>query len=426
MRVTVKKPGTCLLMSLTFLSLTACGGLKDILAPEAYPVTQSDVAVASEPSRASSDQLDNSRNRVESSEQIDFPQLPEPLPDQVSGSRPAPELGTNPLPPDYRSNDEGNVDRDDLTKRMTGGVTSNGLVYTSSSTDELLNFLRWRNEKVDPVTRNSNMQAAASVREAIFSRDHFSDEIFLTLKVSDGGKDTQAYNLAGFLGQDKAAQLRRVRSANGEITTGTRPIEGTAKCVDFDGGCENIFVRLKIGEKGSSAIINVVFRNSVADVFFDFPVEKSDNPDYMEIKDFVLNTVRKYDTSDKIKSVHMSSWEVVNGRSEVKVFIRGFNNELLAFGAPLLAPETGTRVNLRLSRIAREQHADLDLGPGIETKLNYANMIGDGRLVANNGLGQVRMAFKLRNLSGHQQNHFTATFMRRIKPIVDLTNDHLK
>jgi hypothetical protein len=396
-------------MSLACSSLLACGGLKDILAPETAPTVKSEVAMLNETSEA-----------------VDFPPLPEPLPDQVSGGWPAPALGTNPLPPDYRSNDEGNVDRDDLTKRMTGGVTWNGLVYTSSSTDELLNFLRWRNEKVDPVTRSYNMEAAASVREAIFSWDHFSDEIFVTLKVSEKGGDSVAYNLSGSLGQEKAAQLKWVRSANGEITTGVRPIEGSVKCVDFDGGCESIFVRLKIGEKGSSAIINVVFRNSIADVFFDFPVENSDNAAYMEIKDFVLNTVKKLETKDKIKSVRMSSWEVVNGRAEVKLFIRGFNNELLAFGAPLLAPETGTRVNLRLSRIAKEQQADLDLSPGVETKLNYANMISDGRLVANNGLGQVRIALKMRNISSDQQNHFTATFMRRIKPIVDLTNDQLK
>ena len=409
MRFASKKPGTILLMSLACSSLLACGGLKDILAPETAPTVKSEVAMLNETSEA-----------------VDFPPLPEPLPDQVSGGWPAPALGTNPLPPDYRSNDEGNVDRDDLTKRMTGGVTWNGLVYTSSSTDELLNFLRWRNEKVDPVTRSYNMEAAASVREAIFSWDHFSDEIFVTLKVSEKGGDSVAYNLSGSLGQEKAAQLKWVRSANGEITTGVRPIEGSVKCVDFDGGCESIFVRLKIGEKGSSAIINVVFRNSIADVFFDFPVENSDNAAYMEIKDFVLNTVKKLETKDKIKSVRMSSWEVVNGRAEVKLFIRGFNNELLAFGAPLLAPETGTRVNLRLSRIAKEQQADLDLSPGVETKLNYANMISDGRLVANNGLGQVRIALKMRNISSDQQNHFTATFMRRIKPIVDLTNDQLK
>jgi hypothetical protein len=409
MRFASKTPGTILLMSLACSSLLACGGLKDILAPETAPTVKSEVAMLNETSEA-----------------VDFPPLPEPLPDQVSGGRPAPALGTNPLPPDYRSNDEGNVDRDDLTKRMTGGVTWNGLVYTSSSTDELLNFLRWRNEKVDPVTRSYNMEAAASVREAIFSWDHFSDEIFVTLKVSEKGGDSVAYNLSGSLGQEKAVQLKWVRSANGEITTGVRPIEGSVKCVDFDGGCESIFVRLKIGEKGSSAIINVVFRNSIADVFFDFPVENSDNAAYMEIKDFVLNTVKKLETKDKIKSVRMSSWEVVNGRAEVKLFIRGFNNELLAFGAPLLAPETGTRVNLRLSRIAKEQQADLDLSPGVETKLNYANMISDGRLVANNGLGQVRIALKMRNISSDQQNHFTATFMRRIKPIVDLTNDQLK
>ena len=425
MRVSVKNRGVLFLTVLTMSGLSACGGMKDILAPETDQVVQSKVSLAPGASGVPVKEKEGVPSKNQTSEESEFPQLPEPLPDQVSDNKPAPALGTNPLPPDYRSNDEGNVDRDDLTKRMTGAVTPNGMVYTSSSTDELLNFLRWRNEKVDPTTRQMNMDPAASVQSAIFSWDRFSDEVFVTLKVTEG-RNTVVYNLAGFVGHEKATSLNRVRSANGELTTGLRSIEGTVKCVDFDGGCDNIFVRLKIGEKGSSAIINVVFRNSVADVFFDFPVEKSDNWEYMEIKDFVLNTIRRYETKDKIKSVRMNSWEVVNGRSEVKLYVRGDNNELLAFAAPLLAPESGTRVNLHLSRVAKDTESDLDLNSEVETKLNYANMISEGRLVANNGLGQVRIALKMRPISGHQKNYFTATFMRRIKPIVDLTDDNLK
>ncbi|MNL40579.1 hypothetical protein D3C87_1629380 [compost metagenome] len=122
----------------------------------------------------------------------------------------------------------------------------------------------------------------------------------------------------------------------------------------------------------------------------------------------------------------MSSFEVVNGRSGVTLAIEGLNKELLAFAGPLLAPEAGTAVNVTLSRVKQDREDTLDLLAAGKNKLNFANWIGQARMVANNGLGQVRLALKMRKRGNYKQDQFAVTFMRTINPIVDLTDDNLQ
>lgn len=423
---------------LASLSITACGKKKDLITPPPAPPQQ-------QPSQSQQPQQGAPQEDPKGNKPLDGNLgggVPDPKsnppspsnsgepsnPPDVVDTLPLSESGTNQLPPDYKSNDPKNATLDSLNKRMTGGVTQDGLVYTSSSTDELLNFLRARNEKVDASTRRLNLEAAASVKSAMMSVDPLSGDAVITLKIQEG-KEVKVYNVAGVSSYGEPASLvRPVRAGNGELTTGTRPLDGKLKCLDLDGGCETTFVRLKIGATGSSAILNLVFRNSSADVYFHLPAVNahSDNPEFLLLQDFVLNSIQKINTSDKIKSVRMSSWEVVNGRSGVTFVVKGYNDELLAFAGPLLAPEAGTGVKINLSRLAKDQEDSLDLISLNNTKLNYANYISEARMVANNGLGQVRVALKMRKRGAYAQDQFTVTFMRRIKPLVDLTDDNLK
>ncbi|MEN0059109.1 MAG: hypothetical protein AAGB31_09775, partial [Bdellovibrio sp.] len=334
--------------------------------------------------------------------------------------------GITSLPSDYRSDDVNNVTRDGLTKRLTGGATSDGMVYTSTSTDDLLSYLRARNERVDANTRRINLDAAASVVSAKMIVDNFTNDVVVTLKIQEG-RDVNVYNVAGSKNEDGAAStLYSVRNGNGERTTGSRALSGTLKCVDLDGGCETTFVRLKMGTTGSSAIINVVFRNSSADLYFQLPGEYSDNAEYLMLREYIHNTILRKNTSEKVQSVRMGSWEVVNGRSGVTLSLKGGNNELLAFSGALLAPEGGTGVNLPLARLAQDEVEGLDLVSLGNTKLNYANWIGDARMIANNGLGQVRISLKMRKRGTYAQDRFAVTFMRKIKPLVELTDENLK
>lgn len=347
------------------------------------------------------------------------------LPPPVVDSQPIPSAPQE-VPNEYVANDANNVERDEFGKRYTGGVASDGLLYTSTSTDDLLTFLRARNKRVGEQSRRANLQAAASVVYAKMSVDSMSGDGIVTLKVQEGGQ-VVVYNLAGSAFAGPANPLRLVRAGNGERTTGTRSLSGTWKCVDFDGGCENVFVRMTIGDSPDSAVINVVFRNSKMDLWFSLPGQNSGNPEYLRLHELAINTIKRNLNSDnRLKSATMSSWEVVNGRSGVTLMMKARNGELLGFAGPLLAPEAGTGVNIRLSRLATDREDSLDLFNTNATSLNYQNYIGDARLVANNGLGQVRIAIKMRKRVSFAQDQFAITLMRRIKPIVELNDENLR
>jgi hypothetical protein len=288
--------------------------------------------------------------------------------------------------------------------------------------------LRARNQRVDQSTRQANLAAAGSVQFAQLSVESMSNDAIVTLKIKEQGT-VKVYNLAGGLEEGVATRLRSVYSGNGTVTTGTRAITATAKCLDLDGGCETTFVRVKIGEENCSAIINVVFRKSVSDLYFNFAAKSgdSDNREFLILRDFFMNTIKnEKHTENKIAVANMSSWEVVNGKSGAALSMLGLNNEFLAFGVKLVAPEAGTSVNLPASRIAKDADDSLDLLSLNQYGLNYANTVGEARLIANNGLGQVRIMIKMRKRANYPQDKVAITFMRRIKPLVDLNDDNLK
>ncbi len=325
------------------------------------------------------------------------------------------------VPESYNSANPQAVNTESVAKRFTGGVGENGLLYTSSSTDTLMSYLRARNSKVDAVSRKMNLAAAASVVSAKLSVDKSTQDVLVSLKIKEGS-EVRNYALAGTRAEGESNRLLKVGTAG---LPGVRDMQGTIKCLDLDGGCETTFVRLQIGSAGSSAIINVIFRDSLANIHVDFLKEQSSTYEFLVLKEFFVNSIKKVQHIDnKIKEARMSSYEVVNGKAEAVLSIEGLNNELIAFSAPLLSPEVGSSINVGMSRVASlSEMTDL---MGSTPKLNYANSIASGRVLANNGLGQVKTVLKLRQGAQQAADQIVVTFARKIKPLVDLTDDNLK
>ena len=429
-------------------SMTACGAKKDVVsAPPAPQQTEPTVTGDTEstdgtlggglPAPYNGDDGEDSEGGNDGTLPPapippDDPYSPNPIPDSTPDEDSGDDEGEDYTPPPsdsdsipgYVSNDPKSFDRSPI-KRLTGGKTSDGSVYTSTSTDQLLTYLQQRNSRVNHESRTLNIAAARSVEFAQLSAEKRSNEVTITLKVREGD-DLRVYNLAGALKKRSGAtEVHSVDFANGYETTGRREISGTLKCVDADGGCENVFARLRIGTSPKAAIFNVIFRSSTADVYFSLPGKFSDSREYARIREMVHNSIKKKDSSNRLRAVKMNSWEVVHGRSGVSLHMLAYNDEYLGFSGPLLAPESGTGVDLRLGRLSSIPEGVDDLRNSGEVKLNYANYIGDARLVGNNGLGQLRIALKMRKRDGYKPEVFRITLMRQIKPIVELTDDNL-
>lgn len=306
----------------------------------------------------------------------------------------------------YNPDSPKSLDIQSIEKKLTGGTGEGGIVYTSSSTDDIHNFLRARSQRVNEESRRLNAEASGSVLSANLTESAGVSTV--TLRVREG-EYTKVYQLAGRAAGPKGGALK-VTAAS----TGTRPVDGTLACLDADGGCETSFARVRLGETGANGIINIIFRKSEAAVHFNLPKERSGSVDYENMREFILNTSRDVRTDNKIVDVRMSSWEITGGRAGVDLSLVGGNGEYIGYSVPLIARPEGTYVTTAATKIANTQGRKL------------AETVESARLIANNGLGQVRLAIKMKSRGGSAQDEFKVTFMRVMKPLIQLDEKNFK
>ncbi|UYL07215.1 hypothetical protein B9G69_009160 [Bdellovibrio sp. SKB1291214] len=315
----------------------------------------------------------------------------------------------------YVDNNPANIESSKYGKRLTGARSNEGLLYTSSASDDTLDVLRG--------LKRDQFGLSASVTDAKLKFDSISGQSVITLSVQENGFP-RIYNLVGDSSMDNENQIVRLRAArggNGTNTTGSMPINGTLQCLDLDGGCQTTLVKVDLGFSGSASHIDIVFRQSVADLHFVLPEHGSGNPEYDVMEELALNTYKYKQGDNRVKTSYMHSWEVANGRAGFSVVLRTYTNELLAYSGPLVSPESGNTTNIVLKPLKKDPTQDDD-GISNGGKLGLQNMIGEARLTANNGLGQLRIVFKMRKLARHKQDVFAIVFMRRSKPVIDLND----
>ena len=405
------------------LALSACGEKKEARGSQPVETPKSTTTV---------DETSGAGGGIE----LPGPQAPEANPTPAGEPLPAPEAPAvdnsrdlkDPLDEDsgYEPVDPASIEKADYQKRYTGMTGEDDLLYTGSSTDYLLTYLRLRNEdpNLDAGVKARNLQAAQSVRAVNLSRDEFSGDVVVTLKIREG-LNLKNYVFAGGLSDGETiSSLRLVKGRNGLKTTGEQSITGKIKCLDDDGGCETMFARLVIGDQpGTRAAVAIVFRESLADIRASLS-KSTGSPEYENIRNFWINSHNEANTDHKLKKAVLKSFEIVNGRSGFEAQIIGENRQLITLSGPLLAPEAGTAVDITASRMSQMQESfDLDSITGY--KLDLANFIGSAKITNNNGLGQVRIALKMRKRVGYGQEAFKLTIMRIIKPTVTPNEENL-
>lgn len=419
---------------LAVVVLSACGEKKEVRGPQPPPEAPK--------TNTTVDNMSNPGGGVD----LPGPTAPgntqTPTPSEPGTPNPDQTILKDPLDDNsgYEPVDPRAIDRNDFDKRYTGMSDPDGLFYTGSSTDKLLTYLRLRNEdpNLDAGVKARNLDAAQSIRSAHLSRDPETGEVVIILKIKEG-QSLKNYVLAGGIAEGEGpSKLRLARGRNGLKTTGSQDISGKMKCLDLDGGCETIFARLileaaapapapasvALGHSGGGrAAVAVLFRQSLADIRVSI-TKSSGNLEYDYIRDFFINSHNDANTDMKLKNAALKSFEVVNGRSGFETQLIGENRQLISLAGPLLAPDAGTSVDIRADRTAEMQDS-LDLDNLAGYKFDLANFIGSAQIVNNNGLGQVRVALKMRKRVGYRPEPFTLTIMRIIKPTVEPNENNL-
>lgn len=394
------------------IALSACGEKKDVRGPQAPAQPK----------------------KVEEATPLSGGGLEVPLPAPGTSPTPTPtpvsETLIDPLEDNagYDPVDPKQIERTDLDKRYTGLEDDDGLFYTGASTDYLLTYLRLRNEdpNLDDYIKTNNKNAAQSIESARLNFDQSTGDLTISLKIREGNDLLKDYTLAGGVSEDDRVSSLRISKSNSRgKTTGKQRIEGKIKCLDLHGSCETSYARILIGEPGDRAVVGIIFRQSLADYHIKLQSDRSGNPEYEFIRRFWLNTNDDITTHHRLKNIYLNSFEVVNGRSGFDVQVLGRGRQLLSFGGPLLAPDAGSSVSITADRTPRVTES-LDLDSLNDYDYTMADYIGSAKIVNNNGLGQVRIAVKMRKRGGYAQDTWVMTVMRIIKPTVTPNEENLR
>jgi hypothetical protein len=271
---------------------------------------------------------------------------------------------------------------DEAEAVKTGGK-SQTMSFTSAGSDGLMAEFRSYAKKVNPEQQKMNQNLAAAVVSAKVRRVSTTGEVFVDLNVDEFGK-LVTYKMKASDEGDKM-NLSLASSTGGDLEFQG----GFLKCTDLDGGCENAYVKIKL----SGAYTRIIFRNSYADYHYGVYTNSNGvvNSNFELWKTYIQNKVSGAATTEKMDFVQVSSYEVVNGKAGMGALLMTQDQDMVGLSIPLVAGEKGTKVSAvvtKLSDISKSYDLSV-LASQYTQKLSQA--VKSVTLIANNGLGQVRM-----------------------------------
>ncbi len=304
------------------------------------------------------------------------------------------------------------------TKKVTGAPSNkDGLLYTGAADDDTLAQLQQIEKQLSSDQQDSNFKVAQAVKQVEVFQDISTREASVSVTIEEGSR-SEVYNVTGVMIENLSTQVSAINSVQGVRTSGSAKVTGKMQCLDIDVNaklCSNLLVSLDLKRGRSVSNIKVLVRHSAADLHFDLN-ESSGNPDFEIFKDFLMSSALDRDTKTKIKTINMQSFEVMNGRSGFDLQIIGGNNEFIGFRGELLAPATGSAVNLPVSITAPRMLRDLSGANHL--KLNLMELIRNVRLVMNDGAGKLKLKLSSRARGNYALDVFTLTFTRKANAVI--------
>ncbi len=284
----------------------------------------------------------------------------------------------------------------------TGGKSAD-LNYTSSANDGLMSEFKARAKTVSADQQKLNQNLAGAISSAKM-RKSASGEMNVDLLIEDINRKNQLYSFKATADGDKM-KLTSASAAGNELEFQG----GYLKCLDADGGCQNAYIKIKF----STAYARIIFRNTYADNNFSIYTNEqaaAPNLNFDLWKSYILNKTSGAAVAQKIDYVQVSSFEVLNGKSAMGVLVMSKDKEAVGLSVPLLAAEKGTTVSVPVTKIS-DLGRSFDGASNASQKLSQA--LSSARLVANNGLGQLRL---LLNFSQNEADSKIWMDISRVQP----------
>ena len=274
------------------------------------------------------------------------------------------------------------VDKNQIASK-TGGQTKDLLYYTGAGDDGLMEEFKSYLPKASPAQQHVNAKLAKSIVGARLTKAVGGDQIIdLAIEESVGGGRTGIKNY-----RLKAQQAGNMMKLSQVSATGSLQLQnGYLKCLDTDGSCMNAYAKVKM----SGGIARVIFRKTVANVYFLIQENIVNNDNFNLMNWYIKNRTQAISTTQKINLIETSSYEVVNGASAIGLTMKTSDNEMISLTTPLLVSPSGSVVDVGVSKgLDLSKSFNLSSNENYESRLQ--NAISDARLVANNGRGQLKI-----------------------------------
>lgn len=262
--------------------------------------------------------------------------------------------------------------------------------YTGTADDALRDFLLYKMNSVKSEFQLRNIRSAQAVQSASLKMDLASPakRVEMTIAIEAGKGKSQDVVFAGHIGADRTAHLTTNFRGNLAIAT--------AKCLDKVVGnkatCETVHARIELGKKGQRSFVNVIFRRTNVKLAAQFAEKKCATQECEELYNVFaisqLNNQAVYNVdrdSARLKSAKLETFEVLNGRSGMKLSMITRGNELMNVSGELLRNSSSVSASTEVSYA--DQSAS---GKNYKTRLN--DKIKDAAIVANNAKGQISVA----------------------------------
>lgn len=255
----------------------------------------------------------------------------------------------------------------------TGGQVGE-LSYTSASDDGIMELFRSKATTVNKEQQEMNSNLAQALIGAKLKKN--GSDYNLDLAVNEFGQN-KIYKLKATTDGNKL-KLSSLSAAGSLEFQG-----GFVKCLDSS--CNTAYAKIKY----SGAYTRIIFRTM--DMDNHFMIQKDVQDDGLNMwRTYVQNTVQGAATSAKIASVKGSSYEILNGKSAMGIQLTTQDNEALVLNTLLVAPETGTELNQKITKVTDlSMNYNLEATKGKSTKLS--STIAETNLVNNNGKGQLKI-----------------------------------
>ncbi len=190
---------------------------------------------------------------------------------------------------------------------------------------------------------------------------------------------------------------------------GDKGVTFEAMCMDQNGGCHNVHVRLKRKVAGGTAVAHVITRLSNAYLYIEGNAAGvSHNHEYDNFMNLLLNTVSNRGGPDSVQALAFYTSEVIFGESDFAILMRlGVqepaspvgNPQMMGLIGPLVKPEGAIDENLiianpptEITRIGRHNFL---------LSNEIANTIREIHLVRDDGRGNLQFDITVRKASAN-------------------------